>query len=304
MWLILASCCGLALCLTRYPGLAIVLGGGLFLRTWRQRAVVVLPPLLLAVVGFIATTTMRPFLTPRGGIVLNVLHIPMATMDIVVGPLVLAGLVCLVVREYSLPATRILVGAAACYLLGLAGLTVANKFDPALDLRLFVPVGVILLTLLIGLTMRAVRSLAPYLLVGLAVYVAIATSRSWPELCSLTNKGLNAPRYTRSAITDLVLSLPPDVPVYSNNPSALWLMGRHSIDMPNTLAATYADNQSTNPSLNELRKTGGWLVWYEKGNSKYLQPKDFTSIMDVDSEGQVRYLQDSTGLAVKLRDPQ
>ena len=283
-WLAPALVCGSALCFTRYPGLAIVLGGGLFLRTWRDRAVVVLPSLLLMLGGVILEPMMRPFLTPHGTSLAMVSHIPFGVLEIITGPVALAALVYLIVKGRKLTATRILAGAVALYLLGLTALAIQSRMDPTLDIRLFVPISSVLLLLLIGLSMRNSRGFMPYLLTALVLAEGYGAVQNAQTQTNSAIKQLNAPCYSQSPFMRLIRTLPDSVTVYSTSPSAVYLhTGRVTRAIPNTLDRVYADNQTANSPIDAPARTGGLMVWLARSDPRYAAPSAFVSIAVGDS---------------------
>ena len=166
--------CGLALWFTRYQSLAIIVGAGLFLRTWRDRAVVILPPLALAVLGYLFVPAMRPLLVPRGTMASNVLNVPIGLSVAASSGIGLGLLICLVRLGRTLPLVRILAGAVVTYAISLLVLVILKHFDPLLDVRLFVPITAPLLALLVGLTMRySPRLIGPGVLLGLAIQFGV-----------------------------------------------------------------------------------------------------------------------------------
>ena len=168
-WILNASLCGVCLWFTRYQGVALICGAGIFLGTWRDRAVVILPPLALSALGYLFVPAMRPLLVPRGTMLSNVLNVPIGLAAVATGGLALALLAYLVKTGWQLRPTKILAGAVVSYVLSLLVLVVLKHFDPLLDVRLFVPITAPVLVLLIGLSIRYLPTVAPYVLAGLAL---------------------------------------------------------------------------------------------------------------------------------------
>jgi len=304
-WLALAAVCGLVLCGTRFIGLAVVIGGALWLRTWRERAVVVLPSLAVYVVGLVLTDVMRPHFgvmdrsQPLAGMLLN---LPGGTMSAAGGVIATWWLVGLVVRQWRHRLTRMMAGVVVCYLVGLAATVVQNRYNPALDMRLFVPITAVLFVLLVGLARRETPTLTPFVIGGVMAYAVLAAVIGWPGARSLDNKGLNSRVYWQSPLMREIRELPDTVEVYSSSPYLVWQYARRrSRAIPYTAEIADDRNSYLRSTMEDVRRTGGVMVWFNGRVNGYMPMDSFVGIMEQGPEGEVEVRRDEVGRMVRIR---
>lgn len=302
-WPVLIAFVGLALCLTRYPGLAIVLGGGLFLKSWRDRAIVIAPVLVILAVALLlpgSTSAYFAFSNMRPGLAWNVVD---GTVAAVAGIGFMALLVYLVVKFWHLLVVRISSAAVILFTLGLAASALVWKVNPTLDLRLFVPISGVLVLLLIGLSLRYLPDFGPYLLVGMAYYTVATFAPAMSWLMSSKSKVLNDPATTNSTAMQHLKEVPDSIDIYSTCPAAIYIAtgadngGRVTKALPNRL---YTDKQEKRSTADKIRETGGILVWFKQFNSGYAGPKAFLDQMDRIDSTRVLGYEDAIALIVPV----
>ena len=300
-WLLLASAVAMAGCFTRYTFFAFILGAGIFLKSWRDRVIVLGPAFLIGVVGFFTTKALHPYLDYNPHLFKNILNAPFGMVQASVGLIVFCVVVGLVVKNWDSILARMLAGIVVVYVVGLMALCVESGFNPSLDSRLFVPAVPVVLILLIGLFMRrpiSVVELAPYVLTGLTITVITGAVVTAQQARPPTAKILNAPHFRHSSIIAAIDSLPDSTIIYDNCQSVVWLLtGKRTKAIPNTGSppGTPYNSDTIAP-----RKTGGLMVWFDYQSDRYFPPEKFYDIMQQTSTG-VMGIRDSTGLMVLIR---
>jgi len=295
-WTVGTLLAGLALCFTRYPGLAVVLGVGLCMRTWRDRAIVTLPPLIL---GALAISVKVPSLfSINNGRPGMAWHVTDGISTIVTGTLGVALLVYLVVKNWHSITTRMMALQVLMYAGGLMASAMVFKIDPTLDLRLFTPISGVLYLMLIGLTIRHWRGFTSYVMAGLAYSLILGVVSFWPWLSTSSGKILNDPAFMDSRAMSMIDSIPPTTDIYSTCPAAIYLKtGRVTKALTNTL---YRDKQEVRADKDDPRKTGGYLIWFKRFNNGYLGPESYQDIMVSYGEDKIAGYQDDVALIVPV----
>lgn len=284
-WLILAALLAVALCLARYIGLAIVLGAVVFLKSWRDRIVVAGIPSLLAVAGLFVTRYARPAFPAMGKTWSNLLNVAKGPLDVMTNIIIAAVIVGMVVFAWRQDfRVRTIVAVVLAYIVALAGMVYLNKFDPLLDIRLFVPIAALLWILGLGLAIKQGPRLTPYLLAGVALFVGLNFTASRQAVSDPGRKGLSEPRLTlaNSPAMRRIAALPDSVPIYTNQAYGVWLQARRvSKGLPVT-KANYDQNPILKVTMAEVRRTGGLLAWFDV-NSLTVPPDSFVYDMDTAS---------------------
>lgn len=288
MGLVAAGVCGVAMCLTRYMGLAVVAGVLPFLR-WRQRLAVGAVPAALAFVGLVLTPFARPQFPPEGSnLWINLLNVPGGIAVVATSVPILGLLVWATVTNRQRPLVRLLAGVVAAYLAVLAVLVATQHFDPLLNSRLFVPIAACVYVLGLGLTFAMSRRAGWYLAAATTVFVALNWYGVWINLRRPEAKTLNAPEFAAAEAMETVRHTPESVRVYTNQPYAVHLhTGRTNVKQIPREAPQPGDNPMLTATMDEVRRTGGVMVWFGV-RPGYMPPDSF-----LDMAAQVTQVLDS-----------
>jgi len=277
-WLVLAVLCSLLLCGTRYIGIAIVVGASICLSRWRDRIVVCALPVSVYIAGLVFTDWMTPHFAHHGTTLDNVLNVLTGAVAIASG--MFALIVYLVVRHWKNPPIRLLGIVVGCYLLALTATVIQNRYDPTMDLRLFVPIAGPLVVLLVGGAIIYDSRLAPFLLVGLWAMSINLVYRQWPVLRDPEYKSLGCTFYQKSPAIEAVRRAPAGMTVYTDSPYLVYLhTKRVTKAVPYTPAMVDDRNTRLKSSVAEVRQTGGVMAWLGC-NPSYMPPDSFFALAD------------------------
>lgn len=224
---VIVTLCALALCFTRYAGLAIVLGVGAMIPGWRRKLAVVLPTLVVYIAGLYASHALTGHLAWRWGTIwyqggqTGRMFVMLAQGLPLLGFLAWAVGTCW--REVE---ARILAGAIVAYMVGIWLVATLNDAKLlAYDDRLFLPAVVLLWLLLLGVVIRQLPKAYPWILAGVVAYMVICNVGQGRAMSVPGSKGFNAPIWRQSdAIAIIRDKVPPAVPIHSNAVDAIWYL--------------------------------------------------------------------------------
>lgn len=278
-WLLLAVFCSMALYEVRYIGFAIVCGMAIMLPRWRYRLAVIVPAVAIYVIGLFVTGTMRMNFLPFGRQDLNLLNVPLGVAGVATGlvPLFLLAGIVVMAWNQDRP-VRILAAGVAAYTLALLGTVIAQRYDPLLDIRLFVPIAAPLFVLGIGLTLRYAPRMALFLMAGLAAVSLTFAYKNWPGLKSMESKVIASPRYAKSPLIEVIKKQPKDMPIYTNSAFMVYYhTGKFTKLIPGT-ARSVEINPNLISTMEEVKRTGGLLCWFGK-RDEYMPPDSFKELV-------------------------
>jgi len=286
----------LALCFTRYPGGAIVVGAGLFLKTWRERWIVVGIPLLVVGMFALGSGQVLPNFNPpiHQTIPGKPEHVLVGTLALLTGWIAIAFMLDLIFSNWK--KVNLLIGATVVYLVGLALSTAGTHIDPTIDERLFIPVVGLFVIILLGTALKQSRRLGVFLLGALACINISAAAKLGPAMANYRNKGLNNPALKTEPVISFLSSLPSDIPLYSSSPAFIYHCTKdHKVAkfLPHLLLN---DSTSKQAMYNEIACSNGFLVWFRRFSNGYVSESFFKDILYKDSTGRILFLADSTAV--------